>query len=133
MELLMPHKLIHCLSAVSAVTMMGCTTLDHPDPSNLAAYCTPENGYRLGSQSRAYFGVCPKEIESAFLDGLQRGRAYRPYTPAAMPLQERMDQIEKQLLSATSEPERERLKARLQDAEWWAIHILNDPGSYAPR
>jgi hypothetical protein len=50
-----------------------------------------------------------------------------------MPAQERMDQLEKQLLSAPAEPERERLKARLQDAEWWAIHLLNDPGSYAPR
>jgi hypothetical protein len=129
----MPRQL-HLLSAVSAVaamSMVGCATLDNPERSNLAAYCTPENGYRLGSQSKAYFGVCPKDTESAFLAGLQRGRAYRPSTPAAWPLQERMDQTEKQLLSATSEPERERLRASLQDAEWWAIHIINSPGTYS--
>jgi hypothetical protein len=126
----MPRPL-HLLSAVSAASMIGCAALDNADKSNLAAYCTPENGYRLGSQSKAYFGVCPKDTESAFLAGLQRGRAYRPSTPAAWPLQERMDQTEKQLLSAPSEPERERLRASLQDAEWWAIHILNSPGTYS--
>ena len=31
-----------------------------PDPSDVAAYCTERNGYRLGSQMRAYYGNCPK-------------------------------------------------------------------------
>jgi hypothetical protein len=42
-----------------------------------------------------------------------------------------MTEMEKQLVAATSEPERERLRARLRDAEWWAIHLINAPGSYS--
>jgi hypothetical protein len=103
-----------------------------PDPSNVVAYCTEQNGYRLGSQMRAYYGNCPKESEAAFLAGLQRGRAVRPSTPAAEPYFWRMDELEKQLRAATSDTDRERLRARLREAEYWAIHIVNDPGSYTP-
>jgi hypothetical protein len=111
--------------------LAGCASIEGPDASNLAAYCTPQNAFRLGSQSKAYFGVCPKETEGAFLAGLQRGRALRPSTPAAWPFQAQMEQTEKELLVAASEPERVRLRTRLRDAEWWAIHIINNPGSYS--
>lgn len=124
----MPYKLA---SIVTVVLLSGCASLEGPDSSNLAAYCTAENAYRLGSQSKAYFGVCPKETESAFLAGLQRGRALRPTTPAAWPFQEKMDQLEKQLVSTSSEAERSRLKTSLQDAEWWALHIINCSCTYS--
>jgi len=39
--------------------------------------------------------------------------------------------ILKQLLAAGSEVERERIRTRLRDAEWWAVHIINSPGSYS--
>ena len=117
--------------SLPVVFLAACATLEGPDPSNLAAYCTPQNAYRLGSQNQAYFGVCPKETESAFLAGMQRGRALRPTTPAAWPFQEKMDQLEKQLLATGSEPERERVRAQLRDAEWWAIHIISNPGTYS--
>jgi hypothetical protein len=42
-----------------------------------------------------------------------------------------MTELEKQLVAAASDAERERLRARLSDAEWWAVHIINSPGSYA--
>jgi uncharacterized protein DUF2799 len=119
------------LKAIPVVFLAACAGMESTDSSNLSAYCTPQNAYMLGSQSKAYFGVCPKETENAFLAGLQRGRALRPYTPAAWPFQERMDQLEKQLLAAGSDPERERLRANLRDAEWWAIHIINNPGTYS--
>jgi hypothetical protein len=54
----------------------------------------------------------------------------RPSTPAAEPYFHQMDELEKQLRTATSEAERERLRMRLRGAETWAIHIVNDPGSY---
>jgi hypothetical protein len=69
------------------------------DSSNLSAYCTPENAYRLGSRSKAYFGVCPKQTESAFLAGLQRGRVLRPSTPAAWPFQQKMEQLEREMIN----------------------------------
>jgi hypothetical protein len=115
--------------ALLSLAVAACATLDEPSAENLARYCTAENAYRLGSQSKAYFGVCPKETESGFLAGLQRGRALRPSTPAAWPFHERMARLEKELLAAGSEPERERIRASLRDAEWWAIHIINNPGA----
>jgi hypothetical protein len=118
-------------SVVTVVLLSACASLEGPDSSNVAAYCTAENAYRLGSQSKAYFGVCPKETENAFLAGLQRGRALRPTTPAAWPFQEKMDQLEKQLLAAGSDTERTRLKTSLQDAEWWALHIINCSCTYS--
>jgi len=115
---------------VPVIFHAACATLEGPDPSNVAAYCTAQNGYQLGSQSNAYYGGCPKDTESAFLAGYERGRALRPTTPAAWPFQERMDQLEKQFLSA-SEPQREQLKASLRDAEWWALHIINCSCTYS--
>lgn len=116
---------------VSALSLASCGTLQGPDPSNLGAYCTPENAYRLGSQARAYLGVCPKQTESAFLAGLQRGRALVPPVPQAQPFLYQMGEAEQQLLAAGSEADRERLRTRLRDLEWWAIHLINSPGSFS--
>jgi len=116
---------------LAVVFVAGCTTVDHhPDGSNLAAYCAPENAFRIGSESRAYFGVCPKESEAAFLAALERGRSYRPNTPSVHPYIERMQETERLLLASGTEAERERLRARLRDLEWWAIHLMSAPGSY---
>jgi hypothetical protein len=114
----------------SALSLAGCAGLGSPDTSNVAAYCTAENGYRVGSQMRAYYGNCPKELEGAFLAGLERGRALRPPTPQAYPYYQQMDELEKQLRIADSDAERAPLRARLREAEQWAIHLVNDPGSY---
>lgn len=116
---------------VSALSLAGCAGLQGPDPSNVAAYCTAENAFRLGSQARAYLGVCPKESEGAFLAGLQRGRALVPPTPQAQPFLAQMSETEKALLAAGSDAERERLRTRLRELEWWAIHLINSPGSYS--
>ena len=116
--------------AASALVFAGCAAT--PDPSNTAAFCTEENGYRVGSQMKAYYGNCPKASEAAFLAGLQRGRGVRPSTPAAQPYFWQMEELEKQLIAATSEPERQQFRTRLKEAETWAIHIVNDPGSYTP-
>jgi len=108
----------------------ACATLKNPDSSELSTYCTAETGYRVGYLSRAYYGVCPKDTEAAFLAGLQRGRGYRLNPPQVQPYYERMEQTEKQLLAASTEAERAQLRGHLRDIEWWAIHIINDPGTY---
>ena len=118
------------LRTVPVVLLSACAGLETPDPTNVAAYCTAESGYRVGYQSRAYYGVCPKETEAAFLSGLQRGRGYRANPPQVQPYYERMDQAEKQLLAATSNADRERLRGQLRQIEQMAIHIVNDPGTY---
>jgi hypothetical protein len=114
---------------IPAIALSACATFSDPDPSNLATYCTAETGYRVGYLSRAYYGVCPKDAEGAFLAGLQRGRGYRANPPQALPYYERMEQTEKQLLAASG-AERERLKAQLRQIEIMTIHIVNDPGTY---
>ena len=118
------------LALLLSVTVAACASLDKPTPENLAQYCTPENAYRLGSQARVYLGVCPKESEAAFLQGLARGRAVRLTTPAVQPYYDQIDQTEKRLLAATSEAERGPLRVRLQDLEWWAMHLLYNNGTY---
>jgi hypothetical protein len=107
------------------VALAGCA-IDRPTSANLAQYCSPDNAYLLGSQSRAYLGVCPKESEAQFVQGLARGRAVRPSTPAVEPYYQQIGQTEQRLLAASSEAEREPLRARLRDLEWWAIHLLNN-------
>jgi hypothetical protein len=116
---------------VPVVLLSACAGLETPDPSNLTTYCTAETGYRVGYLSRAYYGVCPKETEGAFLSGLQRGRGYRATPPQALPYFERMEQTEKQLLAATSNADRERLRAQLRQVEQMTLHIVNDPASYS--
>jgi hypothetical protein len=113
------------------ILLTGCATLREPDPSNLSTYCTVETGYRVGYLSKAYFGVCPKETEGAFLAAVQRGRGLRANPPQALPYYERMEVTEKQLLAATSDADRERLRGQLREIEWWAIHIVNSPGTYS--
>jgi hypothetical protein len=116
--------------AFAAVLISACTTIYDPAPGNLAQYCTPENAFHLGSESRAYFGVCPKDTEAAFLAGLQRGRALRPNTPQVYPYMQQIEQTERQIVASVSETERERLRGRLRELEWWAVHLMTSPGSY---
>lgn len=118
-----------CAFLALCTGLAGCATLDSSDPSNLAAYCTAENAFRLGAQGRAYFGVCPKQSEGAFLAGLERGRRFLPPTPQAFPYYEQIVLLEKQLMAATGDAERQRVSERLARAEWWAMEILRNPGS----
>jgi uncharacterized protein DUF2799 len=113
------------------ILLSGCAAFSEPDSSNVATYCTAETGYRVGYLSKAYFGVCPKETEGAFLAGLQRGRGYRQNPPQALPYYQRMEDTEKQLLAAASAADRERLRVQLREIEWWTIHIVFSPGTYA--
>ena len=114
-----------------AACLGGCASLDSSDPSNLTAYCTAENAFRLGPQGRAYFDVCPKESEGAFLAGLQRGRQLLPPVPQAYPYYVQMEQLEKQLMAATGDAERKQLREQLARAEWWAMELIRNPGTPA--
>ena len=116
--------------ALGIALLAGCALLEQPDASNLAEYCTPENGVRVGAAGRAYFGGCPKQSESAFLAGLARGRGLAS-TPAVWPYYEQMQQTESTLVAAATDAERERLRGQLRELESWSVRILNSPGSYS--
>lgn len=118
------------LALIISVAAAACATLDEPTAANLAQYCTAQNAYRLGSQSRAYTGVCPKETEAQFVQGLARGRTVRRSTPVVEPIYQQMERAEQALAATSSEPERRVLRERLADLEWWALHLLNQTGTY---
>lgn len=115
---------------LSSLVLTGCSALQRPASSDVAAYCTPENAFRLGSESRAYFGNCPKEREGAFLAALERGRGYQPPTPSVYPYMQQIRATEKDIVSASSEADRDRLRVKLTELEWWAVHLMTSPGSY---
>lgn len=41
----------------------------------LADFCRPQSGYHAGSQGKAYNGVCPADLEPAFLTAYREGKA----------------------------------------------------------
>lgn len=45
----------------------------------LDQWCTARNGNRIGLQGGGYNGVCPKELEPAFLEALDHGKAVNAY------------------------------------------------------
>lgn len=40
----------------------------------VVAFCQPDNGYRVGAQGAKYAGICPQNLESAFLKQFDQGR-----------------------------------------------------------
>lgn len=45
----------------------------------LLEWCTPRNGYRLGTRGKVYNGVCPPALAPAFMKAISQGRAFRDY------------------------------------------------------
>jgi hypothetical protein len=45
----------------------------------LGEWCTPRNGNRIGLQGGGYNGVCPKDLEPAFLQAFDQGKAVHAY------------------------------------------------------
>ncbi len=45
----------------------------------LLEWCTPHNGYRLGTQGKHYNGVCPNTLAARFMEALDQGRAVNAY------------------------------------------------------
>lgn len=42
--------------------------------SGLREFCVPQNGFRVGNRGSSYNGVCPVELEPAFLGAYETGR-----------------------------------------------------------
>jgi hypothetical protein len=63
----------------------------------LRGYCTEESGYEQGKMGRAYRGVCPPELESAFLNAYRSGLEIHRYNAAVDKLQRQLSAIEMQI------------------------------------
>jgi len=56
----------------------------------LQSYCAPGNGFNVGSQGAAYAGVCPPDMEGAFLDAYSSGHRLYELESAADEAQNRV-------------------------------------------
>ena len=65
----------------------------------LREFCKPLNGFHIGTRGAGYTGVCPAELDQAFLDAYQSGRQL--YT-----LRARVDSTAQQISSMRSELDR---------------------------
>jgi hypothetical protein len=65
----------------------------------LREFCLPANGYRVGSQGGSYAGICPQDLEPAFIDAYESGREL--YT-----LQSRLSDVNSELSSRRSDLDR---------------------------
>lgn len=57
--------------------------------AGLRIYCDPRNGYAVGSQGEHYSGVCPADLEPAFIEAYAVGRSHHAH--AMRPEQTAMD------------------------------------------
>jgi uncharacterized small protein (DUF1192 family) len=62
----------------------------------LREFCTPSNGFRLGSRGGSYSGICPADLDPAFADAFQDG--HQLYT-----LESRLSNVSYRLDSARGE------------------------------
>ena len=66
--------------------------------AGLRQYCVPATGFALGRSGKRYSGVCPAELENAFMAAFDEGRTvYR--------LHQEIDQLQREIRQARSEQE----------------------------
>lgn len=84
----------------------------------LVRYCTPESGWQVGRQGHSYAGICPGDLEPAFLKNYQLGQeSYR--------LHQDIERLERDIANDEREmgqqncPEEKRreLRLRIRDRE----------------
>ena len=63
----------------------------------LRQYCVPAKGYETGSNGRSYNGVCPADLEPAFVEALEDGRVMHRFEKAVSDLQSEINDIERDL------------------------------------
>lgn len=65
----------------------------------LREFCTPANGFRIGSHGSSYSGVCPADLDESFVDAYQSGRQLHV-------LRSRVGSTQSEIYSMRSELER---------------------------
>jgi hypothetical protein len=67
------------------------------------SYCSPGNGYKLGRRGQRYSGVCPGELEPAFLTAFRDGRELYDQEAEVRRLAHRLDNTHKRLAQIDGE------------------------------
>ena len=86
----------------------------------LEIFCTAQKGVQVGRQGGGYSGVCPVDIEPAFLDGYDLGRRMYEIDQYLSRLRQDIDQTQialDQKDPPLKDSERDRLIYRLRDLE----------------
>lgn len=86
----------------------------------LEIFCTARNGLRFGEQGSSYAGVCPVDLEPAFLHGYDVGRNLHDLKEHMSQLQSEVQRTQAQLRSKDAplnDYERNQLIYRLRDLE----------------
>ncbi len=63
----------------------------------LRKYCIPSKGYEVGRNGRRYNGVCPADLEPAFVEALEDGRVLYRLESAVDDLESEINDIERDL------------------------------------
>lgn len=86
----------------------------------LVEFCTGRNGVRIGEQGGMYSGVCPADLEGAFLRGFDTGKDLHDLKERMSRLQSDIQATQARLRSKDpqlSDYERDQLLYRLRDLE----------------
>ena len=96
-------------------------------------YCKKSNGYAAGAVGRAYNGICPKELEAAFMPEFRRGR--KKYLSVVTLENEKMiNSLERETIELERERNMKSLEMqRLQIPSGFAIERQIDPVTGALR
>jgi len=63
----------------------------------LRQYCIPSKGYEMGSNGHSYNGVCPEDLEPAFVEALEDGRVLYRFEQAVSDVESEINDIEHEL------------------------------------
>ena len=81
----------------------------------LVQFCRPSRGYEHGRRGRTYAGVCPSDVEPAFLAAYNDGRAYYELELAVQEAETEIDTLESQL--KRTKKELDKGQSRLSNSE----------------
>ena len=95
----------------------------------LTEWCTPRNGYVMGAAGRKYNGVCPKNLEPAYLEAYSQGEAVYAYQAqigvrqqAVQKLRAELDAIDKDIAALETERSSHAVSPRGRNTLMVQIH-----------
>lgn len=96
-------------------------------------YCRKSNGYSAGAAGKAYNGICPKELEGAFLPEFRRGRK-KYLAVVVIENEKKINDLEREAINLERERNMKSLEAqRLQVPTGYAVERVVDPTTGAVR
>ncbi len=72
-------------------------------------YCTPENGFKMGSEGKYYAKVCPFDLEKAFLDSFNHGRKIYDVRKKIADNNRSIDRLENELSKKETKQDRRKI------------------------